>query len=251
MTYVGADRVAGDVEPRASVAEKFRVTVNDKILVHLLDYVRYAEKPEAPREVTQQGIAEVHSARRSHISLAVNTLRERGHLEERTMRITDEVRRRKAYFLTPKGCEAGKRLTASFHARTVRVEDASGVRDVPIGKLSEVLGEKYYLVDILCCTSREGILDLAQLTGQQAAPEAPPPRHDDVPVLLRDPRGPLRARGPPRRRLLELRQRVPGHRARPGPGSRPGAAARPTEPRPPRPRGRPRRRRRAPLPHPH
>ena len=177
--------MAGDVEPRASAAEKFRVTVNDKILLHLLDYVRYAEKHEAPREVTQQGIAEVLSARRSHISLAVNTLRERGHLEERTMRITDEVRRRKAYFLTPKGYEAAKRLTASFQARTVRVEDASGVRDVPIGKLSEVLGEKYYLVDILCCTSREGILDLAQLTGQQAAPEAPAPAPPPPKVLPR------------------------------------------------------------------
>ena len=146
----------------------FRITVNDKILVHLFDYARYQERPEMPREVTQQGIAETVNARRSHVSLALSTLRERGLVEERTVRVTDEVRRRKGYSLTSKGYEAAKKLVESYYERTVRIEDAGGVKEVRVSELPEILGEKYYLVDVLCCTNREGTLDVAQLLRAEA-----------------------------------------------------------------------------------
>jgi len=153
----------------------FRITVNDKILVHLFDYARYQERPEMPREVTQQGIAETVNARRSHVSLALSTLRERGLVEERTVRVTDEVRRRKGYSLTSKGYEAAKKLVESCQDRTVRIEDAGGVKEIRVSELPEILGETYYLVDILCCTNREGTLDVAQLTGQKVETPAPAP----------------------------------------------------------------------------
>ena len=152
-----------------------RITVNQKILVHLVEYARFEDRPEAPREVTQQGISEVLGARRSHVSLALSTLRERGLVEERTVRVTDEVRRRKGYFLTSKGYETAKDLVRMFLARTVRVESSKGVKEVKVSDLPEVLGDKYYLVDVLCCINREGTLDVAQLTGQSVeTPPVPP-----------------------------------------------------------------------------
>ena len=116
-----------------------RITVNQKILVHLVEYVRYQDRPEVPKEITQHGISEVVGARRSHISLALSTLRERGLVEERTVRVTDEVRRRKGYFLTAKGYETAKDLVARFLARTVRIESSEGVKDVKVSELPEVL----------------------------------------------------------------------------------------------------------------
>jgi len=146
----------------------FRITVNDRILVHLLEYTRYSDRPEVPREITQQGISEIVGTRRSHVSLALSTLRERSLVEERTVRVTDEVRRRKGYFLTSKGFEAAKSLAEKYLQSKVRIEEAGGVKEVAISDLPQLLGEKYYLVDVLCCLNKDGTLDVAELTGQRA-----------------------------------------------------------------------------------
>ncbi len=171
------------VAVRTTPEGNFRVTVNQKILVHLLEFVRFQEKPEVPRELTQQGIAEVVNARRSHVSLALSTLKERGLVEERTTRVIDEVRRKKAYSLTSKGYEMSKKLVGDFMSRMVRVEDSKGVKEVRIENLQEVVGDKYYLVDVLCCINREGTLDVAALTGQEAEQPPPPePKEAEAPV---------------------------------------------------------------------
>jgi DNA-binding MarR family transcriptional regulator len=146
----------------------FRITVNDKILVHLLEYTRYNDRPEVPREITQQGISEIVGARRSHVSLALSTLRERSLVEEKTVRVTDEVRRRKGYFLTSKGFETAKGLAEKYQMFKVRIEEAGGVKEAMISELPQLLGEKYYLVDVLCCLNKDGTLDIAELTGQKA-----------------------------------------------------------------------------------
>jgi len=153
----------------------FRITVNEKILVHLIEYTRYQEKHEVPSEITQQGIAETVSARRSHVSMALSTLRERQMVEERTVRVIDEARRKKAYFLTPKGYNASKEIVKKFESRMVRIDGLEGKKFVKISDLPQVLEEKYYLVDVLCCITRDGILDVAKLTGQDVgeAPEKP------------------------------------------------------------------------------
>ncbi len=146
----------------------FRITVNDKILVHLLEYTRYNDRPEVPREITQQGISEIVGARRSHVSLALSTLKERSLVEEKTVRVTDEVRRRKGYFLTSKGFETAKGLAEKYQMFKVRIEEAGGVKEAMISELPQLLGEKYYLVDVLCCLNKDGTLDIAELTGQKA-----------------------------------------------------------------------------------
>ncbi len=171
------------VAVRTTPEGNFRVTVNQKILIHLLEFVRFQEKPEVPRELTQQGIAEVVNARRSHVSLALSTLKERGLVDERTTRVIDEVRRKKAYALTSKGYEMSKKLVGEFKSRVVRVEDSKGVKEVRIENLQEVLNDKYYLVDVLCCINREGTLDVAALTGQEAEQPPPPePKEAEAPV---------------------------------------------------------------------
>ena len=83
--------------------EPARVTVNQRILVHLLGYVRAAEFAAVPPAVTQQGIADLLRVRRSHVSLALQALHRRGLVEGRTARVLGGVRRKKTYALTPLG----------------------------------------------------------------------------------------------------------------------------------------------------
>jgi len=80
-----------------------RVTVNQRILVHLLGFVRAAEFDAVPPAVTQQGIADALRVRRSHVTLALQALHRRGLVEDRTARVVGGARRKKAYALTPQG----------------------------------------------------------------------------------------------------------------------------------------------------
>jgi DNA-binding transcriptional ArsR family regulator len=97
----------------------------DRILVLLQDFVRHNERPQAPPEMTQNGLAALLGVRRSHVSQSLKTLRGRGYVEERTTRIRGELRRKKAYFITPTGyrragwvraaMENGGEETCPFH----------------------------------------------------------------------------------------------------------------------------------------
>ena len=96
---------------------RMRVTVQHRILVHLLGYTRVADRFDAPREVTQQGIADVLRVRRSHVTLALQTLRERHLVEDRIARIVGGARRKKAYALTPLGYERAQEARAWIASR--------------------------------------------------------------------------------------------------------------------------------------
>ncbi len=79
------------------------VTVNQRILVHLLDFTRAAERFDAPVGVTQQGIADALGVRRSHVTIALQALGQRGLVDFRVARVANSPRRKKAYSLTPLG----------------------------------------------------------------------------------------------------------------------------------------------------
>lgn len=80
-----------------------RVTMNQRVLVHLLGYVRAAELGAVPPGVTQQGIADALGVRRSHVTIALQALHRRSLVEDRIARVVGEVRKKKAYALTPLG----------------------------------------------------------------------------------------------------------------------------------------------------
>src|SRR2546425_5137662 len=60
-------------EPSAETmtAPPGHVTVNQRILVHLLAYTNVSDRDSVPPAVTQQGIADAVGVRRSHVTLAL------------------------------------------------------------------------------------------------------------------------------------------------------------------------------------
>jgi predicted Zn finger-like uncharacterized protein len=167
---------------------RFRATANERILIHLLDYVREKDEVEHPKEITQAGIARILGTVRSHISLALSSLRDRGYVTERLGRVENEMRRRKVYFLSQKGYTHAKELKHRFLRREIRVPTEEGAEDVRIGALDDFLGEEYFLVDVLSCVSSGGELNLLALTGslpeieEEEEPDEPqiPPAHIEV-----------------------------------------------------------------------
>ena len=77
-----------------------RPGVQERILLHLRDYVDHADKVEVPFALSQMGIANAVAIARSNVPRAIAGMREQGHLIERQAHVSGVSRKRKAYFLT-------------------------------------------------------------------------------------------------------------------------------------------------------
>ena len=80
--------------------------VQERILLHLLDYSDYKNSVEVPFSLSQMGIANAVAIARSNVPRAIAGLKDQGLLIERQAHVKGVSRKRKAYFLT----ESGKTL---------------------------------------------------------------------------------------------------------------------------------------------
>ncbi|UCH90217.1 MAG: helix-turn-helix domain-containing protein, partial [Thermoplasmata archaeon] len=95
-----------------------RITVNDKILWHLLPYLKYNQEYEMPVDITQDGIARRVGISRGHVAVSIGELKKRGMIEERLSRVRNVGRQRKVYFLTSKGTLHIRALIRTINKKT-------------------------------------------------------------------------------------------------------------------------------------
>ena len=79
------------------------LTVSERILYHLIGYVKYEDKYESPFDVTQDGISQACSISRAHAAIELKKLKAAGIVEERLSHVRRGKSRRKVYFLTMSG----------------------------------------------------------------------------------------------------------------------------------------------------
>ena len=95
--------------------------VQERILLHLRDYVDHADKVEVPFALSQMGIANAVSIARSNVPRAISGLRDQGYLIERQAHVTGVSRKRKAYFLTDDGAKLADDIWSKVGMQIVRV----------------------------------------------------------------------------------------------------------------------------------
>ena len=71
-----------------------RPGVQERILLHLRDYVDYADKVEVPFAISQMGIANAVAIARSNVPRAITGMKESGHLIDRQAHVAGVSRRR-------------------------------------------------------------------------------------------------------------------------------------------------------------
>ncbi len=154
--------------------KKQLLTVAEKILLHLQEHGKYEEMFEVPYSLTQNGIAEVVKARRSYVSQATKELIEKGLVEDRLSHVKGEGRRRKAYFLTPSGKQAEKRVRGHMENLIVTLSEEGREDKKTLGEVmrSEMKGSS--LLQVLECITEEGILDPKSRTVSKPAPHLDP-----------------------------------------------------------------------------
>lgn len=155
-----------------SKPHKFRATVRERILIHLLDYTKQRHSSEVPPEVTQAGITDVVSGTRSHVSMVLASMIDSGLIEESLSHISGEMRRKKTYFMTAKGLGEAKEIRGRLLSETVQVFIDGKMHEARISELDDLLGETYYLVDILVSVDEGGVLNMETLTGQKTTESA-------------------------------------------------------------------------------
>ncbi|MEE9152101.1 MAG: ATP-binding protein [Thermoplasmata archaeon] len=139
---------------------RIKLTVNERILLHLRRYYTPKNEVEVPQAVTQMGIADAIDIRVTHVPRSVKKLDEEGLIYESVMHIEGLDKRRKAYFLTEKGMYHANDIKRNLEERMVPFKDPNGkVKEVKITELRDIIGIKLDVLDLVRLVDREGVLN--------------------------------------------------------------------------------------------
>ncbi len=137
-----------------------RLTVKERILLHLLDSAQSADAVEVTAAVTQAGLADGAEIQLRHLAQFLRPLIRDGLVRERTAHVTAKRQRMKVYSLTPSGRAQAIRLREKVTTQTVRFRDGDAVGE---GSLREILrgGEaKATLLETIRQVEQAGVVDL-------------------------------------------------------------------------------------------
>ncbi|MGB9637018.1 MAG: ATPase, partial [Thermoplasmata archaeon] len=87
-----------------------KLTYPERVLIYLLDYVRFKERHTYPFGITQKGIAEAVDILPAHVPRTVKKLMNENLVEERFGRVEGIPRKVRVYFLTQNGVEKANAL---------------------------------------------------------------------------------------------------------------------------------------------
>lgn len=127
-----------------------KLTIEERILVHLLSYPEEDFSMPAPFDVCQEGIAAAVEVKRSQISRALGSLKEKDLVVEKLANIVDHARRRKVYFLTIPGIQKAKEIQLFINETLIVLKDARGNRKViPISDIQHYCNASVSMNEII------------------------------------------------------------------------------------------------------
>ena len=140
------------------MARKRLITVEEAILLHLLDNSRYSPEDTAPMDLAQAGISRALGVRRSHISMSLDVAKSKDNVEEHLARVKGESRRRKCYYLTIQGKESAPNLKVNIGSEKIsaRLPDSTHFE----GSLSELQEKTGFSLPRLALLVSDGTLKL-------------------------------------------------------------------------------------------
>jgi hypothetical protein len=139
---------------------KVLMTVNERVMIHLLRYYRFADEFEVPFDLTQYGIAHFIGIQQKHVPRAMKKLMDEEMVEERVSHIIKSPRKQKVYFLTQEGFGFANNLKDRLMESVIRYQTEIEVYDeIPLSQAIERLGEGVTILDIILNLTEDNILD--------------------------------------------------------------------------------------------
>ena len=98
------------------------VSLNERLMLHLLEMEKYREDADVPLGASQEGIAQRLGTQVHSVSRALASLQSEGLVSGRLAHIRGAPKRRKAYFLTDNGRKAAQSIKADISGRRIALE---------------------------------------------------------------------------------------------------------------------------------
>lgn len=155
----------GESAPRPSprawpkVNGPLRLTVRERILLHLLEFSRYADAVEVPLEITQPGISRGAAVDLRHIAQYVRPMVKEGLVRERSGHVNGLVKKHKVYVLADGGRHVAAGVRDRVRSAAIRVRDDLGVHEATVADaVAKRRGRP--LLEIVRESIEAGVMDL-------------------------------------------------------------------------------------------
>jgi tetratricopeptide (TPR) repeat protein len=159
------------------------LTVQDRIVLHLMDYQNFSDKYEVPAQVTQRGIGEAIEIAWSNVPRAMKKLVTDGIVEEKSARIKGDKRKKKAYFLTHKGYSSALTLKQDLAQRPVTMVDGEAAKEVLTGDLPKETGLPFAFLSFVMKIGPDGKFDVSRAKAMGSTPAGVVEAVEGVPAV--------------------------------------------------------------------
>jgi tetratricopeptide (TPR) repeat protein/DNA-binding MarR family transcriptional regulator len=145
------------------------ISIENRILLHILSYQGSKSQYKASTALTQTGIAQAVGANRSYISRAVKKSLDKGLIQENIGRVDHRIKKQKYYLLTDRGKEHTQKFKKNLSNLKIKLEHPHGVTEkmrvndlfsyLDIEKICPDITE----LDLYNTISKHGIVEIEKL----------------------------------------------------------------------------------------
>jgi tetratricopeptide (TPR) repeat protein len=147
----------------------FKLTVQERILLHLNEYSKDVEQLEVPFALTQEGIAHGVGVVRSAIPRAIKKLILHEHVKEQLAHVHGLTRRRKIYYLTTDGIVQAISLKDKLSTLKIKVIDLEeNTIECKIQEVSNKLEKKIPILHLIMNLDTNNVFDLGSYEKDQS-----------------------------------------------------------------------------------
>lgn len=148
----------------------FRLTVQERILLHLSEYSQIVEQLEVPFALTQEGIALGVGVVRSAIPRAIKKLIARDQVREQLAHVNGLMRRRKIYYLTTEGLIQAVELKNKILPLKIKIiTNKNQKTECKVSEISKKINQKISVLEIISNLNPENIFDFLEFKRRQLA----------------------------------------------------------------------------------
>lgn len=166
----------------SEVPESLHFTIEDRILLHLLDYIKMRDEVQVPVNVTQQGISDGVHVKKKHVPRSLNSMKEKYLITERTAHVTGKSQRMKTYFLSRDGEERARKLRHHIKGLSIRVKDGSrDIKEVEIKDLGDLFEGTLSLAEVVSYITPDSVFDVEKVRRERDE-EPQDAKRDDVSI---------------------------------------------------------------------
>ncbi len=152
------------------------VSLNERLMLHLLEMERYRDEADVPLGASQEGMAQRLGVQVHNISRAMSSLQEEGIVSDRLAHIRGAPKRRRAYFLTEKGTRAAQAIRADISKRPLTLEQDGKAAEITLGeavrRISAATGSTPAFLDVADASASSEVLSVSEFKKTRAAPSA-------------------------------------------------------------------------------